>query len=285
MKFKSIFIIFNIIIVFSFLFIFSMPLFLYNSLQFTTFLQNNWLILVFFVAILGGFNYYFIGNSKLFSLLEEENWSDLTKYIEENLYIKNIIKKTQVKVLLNTYLITSNTESTLMLEAFLRKKQPALVENFSLQFGIPYLLKKSPQESEKFFGRLMGAKGTKYKEWITWNYSLSLLQQNQVEPGKQELLNLLEMKKREPILTLLTIYILKSFCETHPEINEKVTREKEGIKAVYNPDTWNHYLKTRKANVQIVILSKIIGQATDWLFYDKEPEEAEEVQEAMAVVH
>ena len=82
MKFKTIFIIFNVVIVFSFLFIFFMPLFLLGGDYFVDFFFNNWFIGILFVITLFIFNFYFLQNWQLFRLLENEDWNKLIEFLE-----------------------------------------------------------------------------------------------------------------------------------------------------------------------------------------------------------
>jgi len=280
MKFKTIFFLFNIIISFSFIFIFLFPLFLFGSVTYSTFFKNNWGALLVFILILLVFNTYFLKNFRLFSLLEAENWIELIKYLENKIYVKNKIKKNNIKMLLNAYLLTSNPEATLKLEKHLEQKKKSLVEFFSIQFGIPYLLNNKPDESEKFFGRLLASSATSNPNWIRWNYGLSLIQQNQLEVGQEQFMKLLEEDK-DLILYLLTLYILKSFVPSNPDLKDKIEAGIHKITGKYNVYTWQKLVETQKSNVQVLVLSRIIDQATSWLFgyleskdleFDAEPE-------------
>ena len=132
MRFKTIFIIFNIVIIISFLFIFFMPLLLLGVGQFDDFLAKNWISGVLFVLALGGFNAYFIRNWRLFELLEKEDWQSLIAYLEEAIYDKRRINRRHTKILINSYLVTSNTDAILKLGAFLSEQKPEIVPSFAI---------------------------------------------------------------------------------------------------------------------------------------------------------
>jgi len=70
MKFKTIYILFNAVILISFAFIFFMPLLLLGSDYFSLFVAKNWIAGVLFVITLIIINGYFLANWKLFRLLE-----------------------------------------------------------------------------------------------------------------------------------------------------------------------------------------------------------------------
>ena len=77
MKFKTIFLLFNIIIVISFVFIFFMPVFMLGADYGITFWQKNWPLAIFFVLILAAFNGFFLSNWQVFSLIEAERWDSI----------------------------------------------------------------------------------------------------------------------------------------------------------------------------------------------------------------
>ncbi len=69
MKFKTIFILFNAVIIFSFLIIYFMPLMMLGWEYATVFWSKNWFLPLLFAGVLALLNTYFISNWKLFSLL------------------------------------------------------------------------------------------------------------------------------------------------------------------------------------------------------------------------
>ncbi len=77
MKFKAIYILFNVVLVVSFLVIFLMPVFLLGSDYFSLFWTRNWVIAVVFVVTLAALNTYFLLNWGLFTRLEREDWPGL----------------------------------------------------------------------------------------------------------------------------------------------------------------------------------------------------------------
>ena len=155
MKFKTIYILFNAVILLSFGFIFLMPLFLLGGDYFSLFVSKNWIAGALFLLTLIVINGYFLSNWKLFRLLETEDWRGLIRLLEQRVYRKGRFGKGTIKMLINAYVVTSNVEKISDLESRLREKRPRLLRTYALQFGIPYLLKMKddPKSAESYFGR------------------------------------------------------------------------------------------------------------------------------------
>jgi len=265
MKFKTIFIIFNIVIIFSFLFIFFMPLILLGGEHFSAFFLKNWLIGILFLTTLGLFNLYFINNWMLFGLLEKEDWAALIRYLEKRIYEEKSLRSHYVKILINSYLVTSNLKGIMKLQNELSGRKPSLIQKHALQFGIPYLLDNKPEESEKYFGKLLSSTKVRDVLWIRWNYAFSILQLKQAEGAKIEFLKLLDFSK-EPIVCLLSLYLLNSFPASDVMLRVRVDAKINDFRRSYSTEQWKTRLERSKENIEVLILSKIIKEASDWIF-------------------
>ncbi len=276
MKFKTIFIIFNIVIVCSFLFIFFMPLILLGGQHFGTFFLKNWFIGVLFVFTLAIFNFYFLRNWKLFQLLEKEDWQSLTEFLQKRIYNDTVTRQNYVRILINAYLVTSNTEAIAKLETFLSEKKPRLVRQFAIQFGIPYLLINRPEESEKYFGKLLTEKGLRNAGWIRWNYAFSLLQLKELVGARKEFTTIIRGKK-DPVLLLLSLYMLNSLKIDDIMLRAQMDEKINEFKKANTRENWDRKIERAKGNIQVLILSKIIKEASDWVFQQKPIAESDSV--------
>ncbi|KKM90632.1 hypothetical protein LCGC14_1236610, partial [marine sediment metagenome] len=111
------FIVFNLVIVFSFAFIFFMPLLLLGQEYFSLTFKHNLIPALLFVFTFIIINSYFLSNWKLFNLLEAENWPQLIEFLEEEIFIKNRVRGAYIKMLINAYLFSSTIEKIASLEA------------------------------------------------------------------------------------------------------------------------------------------------------------------------
>ncbi len=263
MKFKTIFIIFNAVIVFSFLFIFLMPLVLLGGDYFSVFVSKNRLAAILFLVTLVLINSYFIGNWRLFSLLEKENWPELIAFLEEQIYQKSRFRQNYLKMLVNTYLLTSSIPAIGKLEVLVAQKKPELQKKFALQFGIPYLLKNSPEESKKYFSRFLDDPKVENREWIRWNHAFALMQLKEFVPAQEALLRLIDCK--DAVILMLTLYMLDSYAASSADIRNSVDQGREKLRAQYTLEKWKKKTGASR-NMEMVLLSQIISDATNWLF-------------------
>ncbi len=101
----------------------SRPLFLLGGDWFTLFWTRNWPIAIVFVVTLGAVDTYFLLNWRLFQGLEKEDWASVAGTLEHRIFRGGPVMASNVRILLNTYLVTSNTDGILALEAYLAEKE------------------------------------------------------------------------------------------------------------------------------------------------------------------
>jgi hypothetical protein len=266
MKMKGIFILLNAVLGVAFLVIFLTPLFLLGGDWFNIFWSRNWPIAIVFVLTLAVVDTYFALNWKLFDALEREDWAGVASFLEDRIFRRKKIIASQVRLLLNTYMVTSNTEGILALEAYLAKTKPGLIPRFSLSFGIPHLLAKDPADPESFFRKLLAADhGVADPQWIAWNHAFSLLQLKRPDDARAELSELSEAVT-EPVLLLLALYLLDVMAKNDAELEAHVTGKREKLRAKYTPATFQKAIEKSSGNTQVVVLSRLLQDAVQWLF-------------------
>lgn len=274
MKLKTIFIVFNLVVVFAFLSIFFVPLFVLGGEYFSFFASRNWIAALLFAVTFIGANLYFLLNWRLFGLLEREDWPELVVYLEERIYRKGRVSGTNVRLLANAYLLTSAIEEIPRLEAHLAGRRPALVDRYPIPFGIPYLLKRAPEEARAYFARRLEAPKLRSREWMRWNLAFSLLQERQPEAARAELLalqggapgNVGTAPAREPLLALLTLYLLDSFSASDPEVRERVERGKLALRRRFGRPQLERVVERSRGNMEVLILSRLVRDALDWMY-------------------
>ena len=268
MKFKTIFILFNIVIIISFLIIYLMPLFMLGWEYTSDFWAKNWFLPVIFVAVIGGLNAYFISNWTLFRYLEAEEWEPLIEYLEAKIYSRGRLRSQYVRILINAYLVRGRAGEITRLKEKAEEKRPGLLEKFTLQFGIPYILENDSAGMKEFFGRFLNHDGGREGRWIRWNYAFACFLEEDREEAKKMLLPLAR-EARDPLLNLLSIYLLEPFSSSDEEAGEAVGAGAKKLLDKYDRDSWEKELGRGKDNVYIVILSRLLGEATEWLFTKK----------------
>jgi hypothetical protein len=265
MKMKAIFILLNSVLAVAFLVIFLTPLFLLGLDWFGVFWTRNWPIALVFVVTLAAVDLYFFFNWRLFRDLEKENWAGVAGLLEQRIFRRGRFFAAQVKLLLNTYMVTSNTEGILALEAYLSKRRPRLIGRFSLPFGIPHLLAKDAKDPEAFFRGLLAGPRVADRDWVRWNHAFSLLQLKKPEDARAELVDL-SGSVREPVLLLLVLYLLDVLAKDDEALEARLGEMRETLRASHTPSSIQKAIEKSSGNLQVVVLSRLLQDAVQWLF-------------------
>ena len=265
MKMKAIFLLLNAVLGIAFLVIFLSPLLLVGGDWFQLFWTRNWPIAIVFVLTMCAVDAYFLLNWRLFSGLEKENWGEVAGFLEERIFKRGWISSARVRLLLNTYLVTSNTQGILALEAYLAEKRPGLIPRFSLPFGIPHLLARDPADAEAWFRGMLARPRLAERDWVSWNHAFSLLQTRQGDEARTELAGLID-RVTEPVLLLLTMYLLDVLARNDPALESQVAAKRDLLKGRHTPDSIRKAIEKSTANIQVVVLTRLLHDATQWLF-------------------
>jgi hypothetical protein len=265
-KFKLIFILFNAIVVISFLFVFLMPLFVLGFEYTAGFWAQNWYLVLVFAGILVLLDGYFILNWRLFQLLEKEDWPALSLFLEERIFQKKRFGDQSIRLLCNAWVVQGKPLEILRLETLLRAEKPALVARHGLLLGIPYLLKNDTSQLLAFFEPLAAMPKVADQEWIRFNLAFGLLAERRAEEAVK-LLDGLAGQTRETIIQLLAIYLLDSNTASGDEAGSaRLAAAKQAFLGRFGRDSFNRVVDKQKENLEVIILSKFITEAADWIF-------------------
>ncbi len=265
MKFKLIFLLFNGIVLLSFIFVFMIPVLLLGWEHSRLFWGTNWPLAALFLAIMGGLNTYFALNWKLFSFLEAENWRGLISYLEDRIYSHGKYRKQYLHVLINSYILVSEPSRILELEQKCRQDRPDLVPAFALQFGIPHLLQNDPQDLESYYGTMRQQPRCNDRPWIEWSFAFALLLQQRQHEARDVLLALPRQSKN-PILRALTYYLLDAFPDQDLEVKNSVIEGKKALRGRYSISQWHKEVEKNRNNLQVVVLANLVKDVSAWIF-------------------
>ena len=267
MKFKIIFLSFNILIIFSFLLIFLLPVFMLGSEYTLQFLQSSWWIAVLFIAILVSINLVYFLNRKILAYLEDENWPELKILLEQKIFRENRFRKMYIRMYISTCIATSSLNDISRLESLLRKDKPKVLNEWALQLGLPHLLKNDPHKMKEYFGEFLELDSDDGK-WIKWNYCFALLLLKEAEEAVTLLKTLAEDRK-DPLLRLSSLYMLSPFTSDE-SVGPVIETGRSELSTGMTRALFAKELEKQKDNVQTLFLSKIIGEAMDWLYGEQD---------------
>jgi hypothetical protein len=271
MKFRTIFILFNVVILTSFLFVFLLPLLLLGPESSLTFWKANWYLALVFILLVAALNAFFILNRKTFTLVEREDWGELSAHLVGLMFPRSRFNSTRVRLLVNAYLLQSDIAGIQRLEAELQAKRPDILRKNALLFGVTRLLQNRSEEAEAFFAKYLDAKDAESRDWLRFDYGFSLVLQKKT----QSALPYLEegAASRDPVLCLLASYLLSSIgAASAPDeagkaqAAAKAEAARSRLRKRYTSAKWSKEVDRAKAEVHIVILSKLIDDAGRWLY-------------------
>ncbi|GHV44432.1 hypothetical protein AGMMS49546_28400 [Spirochaetia bacterium] len=280
MRFKFIFIIFNIIIIFFLLIICLIPLFILGSEFFLKF----WHSLMPMVLIIGLsliiLDIFYFSNRRLFILLEREDYPALTGYLEMRVLRKGHYAPPLVRLLANTYLVMSDAAAVIKLENSVALVKPALIGSNALIFGVARLLGGDNAGAVRFFSARLdpaAEPGVRVKKlnnrdlpWVRWYYGFSLLLDRQYTPAAEQFKVLAE-ESPDALIAGLSAYFLGNPVQRNTEnpalyltaARESRSRIQQFVKG---PAAWQAEAEKLKTEVHAIILQRYINEAGSWLF-------------------
>jgi len=263
MKFKTLFLLFNLILLVSFAFIFLMPLPVLGWEYAVSFWGQNWYIGLAFVVILAALDLYFVRNWKLFSMLEREDWAGLRKLLETELERRGVLSLSKTRILVNACLIGQSVSRISELRARYLAKTVRFLPRIALSLGLPLVLEGKSDEVEAFFGPLADEKQAGADlPWIRWCLAFSRLLKQDVEKARPLLISGLSAK--QPVLRLLSLYLLDNL-KTDPEVRSLIDQHKPGLAALTAKE-WTILIDGLKEKVILILfMEKLIGDARQWL--------------------
>jgi len=270
LKFKTIFVVFNTIIVVSFLFIFFMPALVLGVEYATIFWQESWYLVVLFVLVLGILDAYFLFQWKLFVLLENEDWGGLKMFVRRKLFDKNRFSQQNVHLYVNACLMSNDLEGIDALSTHMKTVNFSAALKHAPQLGVPVLLRHDGKEIFDWFGEFWKSaeenRTTKISidPWIGWDYAFGLLLLNKHEEARGVLLDIYRSTKGDSMLRLLTVYMLKGFQDD--EVSQVVNKFTNDLRKRYTRDTWASKIEKQKDTVQRLVLHSIAQEASTWVF-------------------
>lgn len=270
MKFKAIFFLFNITLIFSFSFIFLMPLFLLDGEYLGAVWAQNWPLGAFFLVVLAAFNAFFLSNWKLFALVESEDWAALAAWLDDRIFKKGRYNRRYVRLFINASLLRSDLAAVRRLEDELSANKPAAVRRDAVAFAAARLLGQDHEGAERFIASLEGHAGGDNASWLSFYHAFSLVLLKRTQDAAPALETLLGAKDR--VLSLLSAYLLGSLCAAGASGSERerlsglAQARKAALAARYTPAAWARETERAKGEVHIVLLSRLIDDAGTWLF-------------------
>ncbi|MFW5694597.1 MAG: hypothetical protein ACOCYB_05475 [Alkalispirochaeta sp.] len=273
-KLKAIFIIFNVLVAFSFLFVFFMPAFFLGWDYARVFWTSNWYLAAIFVIVLVVLNTYFISNRRLFSALEAEDWDAVISVMEHRVYHKHRYSTGNIRLLVNAYVVTSQSEKVQQLEDHLRDTRYAVVRRNALIFGIPHLLSNDGEEMARYYGEFLDTGRGEDRDWIRWNYAFACMLKKDLSEARtilEELCN----RVKPGVISAVSAYLLSAYGDESPDAVALSDRTRSAIRTAMSRAEWNKKVEKARGDLHVLVLSKLLQDVEAWLYTDQSAGAAE----------
>ncbi len=270
MKFKTIYILFNVVIAVSFVFVFFLPFFLLGWDYSVEFWKGSWYLALFFIVLLGVLNAFFAWNWRVFSLVEKEDWGGLSAHLVELIFAKRRYGSRHAALLVDSYLLRGDVAGIERLEEELRSRRPAILRKLAVLFGLTRLLRDRPADAEAFLAPLLGKREVDNWEWLRFDYAFALVLQRKIPEALPHLLE--GSSSRDPVLALLAAYLLGTIAGPAgiPSVDGEgaaaaAERVRKDLQKRFPGPRFAREIERAKGEFQIVVLSKLIDDASTWL--------------------
>jgi hypothetical protein len=277
LRFKTLIIFLNLLLLFFLALVFSLPMAVLGKTIALEFIKNCWYLVPLVLALLVVIDCYFAINSRIYMLLEKEDWPALIQELEQRVFSKSRYNSRLVKLLAASYLVISDARAVTELERKLAIAKKRLVNENALVFGAARILCKDSEGAVEFFaaripetGSKANALGRNRNEWIRWYFGFSLLLARRFEESADCFI-IIAREGCNPVLTGLSAYFLEEtlalFLPRRKELREEAVLGKARVlEKLKNRKAWEKELESIKSEVYAVVLTSYIGKAADYLF-------------------
>ena len=270
MKFKALFVIFNIVLILSFLTIFLLPFFILDGSFMAEFWRNNWYFGAIFIVVLAVVNGLFLSQWKMLSCLEREDWPALARLLEGRIIGKKHFTKRSVRLYCDSLILLSDFEGLKKLSTSLESGKPTLFARLSPRFAAAAILSGEYDAAYRIAMAQVHGLDREGGEWRAFYAAFSRHLAHKPAEAADGMLALAR-GARDPIVAVLSGYLCQGVLARSiegrvPELSAAASEAQLRVGAVFTLDRWTRYVEEAKADMQVVILGKLIAEATAWLF-------------------
>jgi hypothetical protein len=269
LKFKSLFVSFNIVLFLSFVTVFFLPFFIMDRGFMLEFWSKNWYFTLIFAVILLVINGIFFSYWKMLTFLENEDWPGLSQYLETAVFDKKQYGKRQVSLLCDSLLLLRDFASLSKLEKILRKERPRLFACLGMRFAAGALLAGKFDDLKPLAVSLSGDKNAD-TDWLEFYAAFSRHLLKKYEEAATHLMPL-AVTARDPLVAALSGYVCGSLLRPRLEsmgadIFNASQEAKKRITGKFTREKWKAFVEEEKASMHVVVLGKMIEETETWLF-------------------
>jgi len=234
------------------------------------FWKTNWFFGPVFLILILFVNIMFVKNRLLIKYIESEDWSSLTSLLEMKIYTKKRINYKNSKLLTETLILLGDFSSMNKLCSFLKEHKYKYLIKLGPKFAAAKMISGDYQDVFEFTSSLP-VSNTEASEWLVFYSALALQMMKDYEKSAA-LFAKTSDSARNPLIKSLSTYfvvnVLRAYSQlTEEEIKEKSLLLRSRINKNYTYESWMAYIDSEKQEIHVMILTKIIDDASSWLFF------------------
>lgn len=271
MKFKSICIAFNIILLIFLAFFCLLPWFMLGAAGGRNFMRGVWPLILVFFLILAAFDVFYFLNRQLYFLLEREDWPALALYLEDRVVKQGHFSPHLVRILADTYLALADSAAVISLENKAAIARPALVEENALVFGTARILAGDVEGAVRFFEARRDRAKKGLAQWVRWYYGFALLLDRQYSPAADEFAAL-TVRSGSAVIAGLSAFFLsaplsRNLPERGPELRKAAEEGRDRVlKFLPRIGDWKKETEKSRAEIHAAVLGKYIDDTGRYIY-------------------
>ncbi len=246
----------------SFAAVFLLPLTVLGYDYAKNFWFSNWYLPVVFIILIAVFNIFFLSNWSVLKHVEDENWASLKPILEDRIYNRGKTNYTNVKLLINSYYLTSDIDALFRLEEHVAEKKPSVYSKTELMFVSGRLLKNDSDATEKYLEEKISS-SSQPNIWVEFNYCFTLVLQQKFDKAAEFLPSLIE-RSRDRIVKLCSIYLL--FLASGIKGKEITDPMRTGFVSETSREKIGNIIRKGKGELHVLFFTRIIDQAVEWAY-------------------
>jgi hypothetical protein len=270
-KFRTIIIFFNLILVIFLVILCLVPFFILGPEFPAAFRHTNRFLVLMLAVILAAFDGYFIANRKLYALLEKEDWPALVHYLEDRVIRQGKFSPGLVRLLANTYLVLSDSPSVMSLENKAAIAKPSLVESNVLVFGTARILGRDINGAVHFFGSRVDSAKPALRQWVIWYYAFSLLLDKQYDRAADTFSTLAKNSPDALVTGMASFFLGDALARALPGrtagLDKAAAEGRDRVRKVLRAlKDWAREASALSTEIHAAALAKYFDEAGAWLY-------------------
>lgn len=262
MKFKALFLVFNIVFALIFLTVFFLPLSLPGSDALGAFWGRHWALGALFAAIVIAVNLIFALWWRLLGLLEAQDWAGLANYLEKKVYSRKMVTASTIRLFLESSFLIGDFDGILKLSDRLGAISASRQAQFAHKIAAALVVGGKAADARDLC-LAVGGNSAADHDWTGFFLAFSTALLGGPYPSKS--FAELSDSARDPIVAAVSGYL-----NSKPgRDREAANRALERIRERYSRKKWETIIRDSGTGIHVIVLSSLLTETGAWLFDGK----------------